>query len=82
MEQDYSSGTAFFLYLVPRGLRLFLPFLKALGKPIRVVTYMSPLPGETALKVLKISTAAHPEAGWPLYIYNINMPDDIHIDGS
>lgn len=72
LEQDYSSGTAFFLYLVPRGLRIFLPFLKALGKPVRVVTYMSPLLDETAEKVLKISTAAHPEAGWPLFVYTIN----------
>jgi hypothetical protein len=74
LEQDYSSGTAFFLYLVPRGLRIFLPFLKALGKPIRVVTYMSPLLGETPEKTFKISTATHPEAGWPLFVYTINGP--------
>ena len=25
LEQDYSSGTLFFLYLIPRGLRIILP---------------------------------------------------------
>lgn len=72
LEQDYSAGTAFFLYLVPRGLRIFLPFLKALGKPVRVVTYMSPLPGETPEKVLKIPTASHSGAEWPLFVYTVN----------
>jgi hypothetical protein len=40
LEQDYSSATAIFLYLVPRGLRLILPLLKAIPHKVRVVTYM------------------------------------------
>ena len=72
LEQDYSEGTAFFLYLVPRGLRIVLPLLKALGRPLRVVTYMAPFPeSERPLRVVKVSTEQHPEAQWPLYYYEI-----------
>lgn len=40
LEQDYSTATAVFLYLVPRGLRLILPLLKSIPHTVRVVTYM------------------------------------------
>lgn len=70
LEQDYSAGTAFFLYLVPRGLRIILPLLKSVPHKVRVVTYMSPFPdSETPLCVVKVSTEQHPEAKWPLYYY-------------
>lgn len=42
LDQDYSEVTCFFLYLVPRGLRIVLPIIKALRRKVRVVTYMSP----------------------------------------
>ena len=72
MEQDYSEGTAFFLYLVPRGLRIILPLLKRFGRKKRVVTYMSPFPdSEKPLRVVKVSTEQHPEAQWPLYYYEL-----------
>ena len=41
---NYRNGTCFFLYLVPRGLRLILPHLLTIPHKIRVITYMSPLP--------------------------------------
>jgi hypothetical protein len=41
---NYHNGTCFFLYLVPRGLRLILPHLLTIPHKIRVITYMSPLP--------------------------------------
>lgn len=70
LEQDYSTGTVFFLYLVPRGLRIILPMLKNIPHKIRVVTYMSPFVSpETALRVVKVSTEQHPDAQWPLYYY-------------
>ena len=72
LEYDYSDGTAFFLYLVPRGLRIILPHLQSIPRKIRVVTYMSPLPDMTAITVTKVSTAAHPEAQWPLFYYELN----------
>lgn len=71
LEQDFSSGTAFFLYLIPRGLRIILPYLQSLGKPIRVVTYMAPFPDLAAKNVVNVSTENHPEARWPLYYYEI-----------
>ena len=48
LDQDYaaSGGTAFFLYLIPRGLRIVLPILQAIPRRIRVVTYISPFPDE------------------------------------
>lgn len=70
LEQDYSLGTSFFLYLVPRGLRIILPILRKLRHKIRVVTYMAPFPEEVApTSIVKVSTASHPEAQWPLYVY-------------
>jgi len=79
LEQDYSDGTAFFLYLVPRGLRIILPILKAVAtnsnRRLRVVTYMAPFPeSEHPLRVVKVSTEQHPEAQWPLYYYELT-PD-------
>jgi ubiquinone/menaquinone biosynthesis C-methylase UbiE len=72
LEQDFTSGDCFFLYLVPRGLRIVLPLLKALDHRIRVVTYMSPLPEETPVSITKVSTVQHPDAKWPLYYYELN----------
>lgn len=72
LEFDYSDGICFFLYLIPRGLRIILPHLQSIPHKIRVVTYMSPLPGLTALSTTKMSTAAHPEAQWPLHYYELN----------
>jgi 16S rRNA A1518/A1519 N6-dimethyltransferase RsmA/KsgA/DIM1 with predicted DNA glycosylase/AP lyase activity len=76
LEVDLSSATAFYLYLVPRGLRLVLPLIQQIKRNnIRVVTYMSPFPGIEALEVHKISTAHHPEAMWPIYVYVFNNLD-------
>ncbi len=72
LEQDFSAGDCFFLYLVPRGLRIVLPILKAIKRKIRVATYMSPLPEETPVNILKISTSQHTDAQWPLYYYELN----------
>lgn len=72
LEFDYSEGTCFFLYLVPRGLRIILPHLQSIKHSIRVVTYMAPLPDIAAVSVSKVSTATHPEAKWPLYYYELH----------
>ena len=79
LEQDYSSGTCFYLYLVPRGLRIILPLLRAAanGKFIRIITYMSPFEDAEIkpVSVFKCSTAQHEEAQWPLFLYYINPPN-------
>jgi ubiquinone/menaquinone biosynthesis C-methylase UbiE len=72
LEYNYNDGICFFLYLVPRGLRIILPHLLAIPHKIRVTTYMSPLPGVEHISVSKIATAAHPEAQWPLFYYELN----------
>lgn len=73
LEQDYSSGTVFYLYLVPRGLRIILPILKAINRPIRVITYMAPFPDvEVPIRCIKCTSEGHPDAEWPLYLYELN----------
>lgn len=78
-EQNYEEGTCFFMYLIPRGLKVMLKVLQenfqGSGRKLRVVTYMSPFPAEviTPIEIQKVSTAAHPEAEWPLYLYEIDF---------
>lgn len=74
LEMDFSAGSCFFLYLIPRGLKLILPLLSKIAHPIRVVTYMSPLPGVAAVQTVKVSTASHDGAQWPLFYYELS-PD-------
>ena len=85
LEQDYSTGTHFFLYLVPRGLRIMLPILQEVAtsnkRTLRVVTYMAPFVVDVAsdqdqeqvklIDTVKTATTMHPDAQWPLYIYDI-----------
>ena len=81
LEQDYSTATVFYLYLIPRGLRIILPVLKALGKKLRVITYMSPFPeSESPIDTFHVTSAKHPDAQWPLFLYLIE-PDKEEIDG-
>lgn len=76
LEQDYSTATVFYLYLIPRGLRIILPVLKALGKKLRVITYMAPLPeSEIPLETFQVNSIKHPDAQWPLFLYEIE-PDN------
>ena len=60
--------TCAFLYLVPRGLRLVAPRLieRSKTRPIRVVTYMAPLPGATYVEKTTVTPAHQPSAAWPL----------------
>ena len=77
LEQDYSSGSVFFLYLVPRGLKLILPILQRIPRRLRVITYMSPFPDVKYSQLVKTGTQKHGEAQWPVYLYelNNNLPD-------
>lgn len=91
LEQDYSTGSHFFLYLVPRGLRIVLPILLAVAtqnkRTIRVITYMSPLVVTSEqernqvslLDTIKTSTSSHPDAQWPLYVYDVSpaLPESL-----
>ncbi|RYY88342.1 methyltransferase domain-containing protein [archaeon] len=77
LEVDFSQGTCFFMYLIPRGLKLILPIIQAIPHPIRVVTYMSPLPDVPFVSRNKISPASHPDAQWPVYYYEINSNENV-----
>lgn len=73
LEMDFSNATAIFIYLVPRGFRILLPYLRKLDHPLRVVTYMSPLPEQTAAKIEHVNTSStDDQTRWPLYLYKIN----------
>ena len=75
LECDFVGATAVFLYLVPRGLRIIAPRLldAARKKPLRVVTYMAPLPGVGKPAARATVTPAHqPSAAWPLYYYELD----------
>jgi 16S rRNA A1518/A1519 N6-dimethyltransferase RsmA/KsgA/DIM1 with predicted DNA glycosylase/AP lyase activity len=76
LELDYSEATALFLYLIPRGLRLIAPLLQKIPHPIRVVTYMSPLPPEfEPIETIKVPTTGHlAGAEWPLFVYKLTPP--------
>lgn len=85
LEQDYSSGTLFFLYLVPRGLRIILPYLKGLPHKVKVVTYMSPFPEEVKpVETVKVNTTNHAGSEWPLFLYIFGGDGDVStsIDGA
>lgn len=94
--QLIENASVFFLYLVPRGLRLIKPVLLNVaslrskrGKILdngensaikdgandeillRVVTYMSPLPGETYSKKDLCQVEHQPGAAWPVYLYHL-----------
>lgn len=66
--------TALYLYLVPRGLRIVLPQLRDLAAacapaPLRVATYMAPLPGLAVSARADVTPEHQPSASWPVYCY-------------
>lgn len=70
LEVDYSEATAFYLYLVPHGLRRMLTIIKKIPRRnIRVVTYMSPFEDIDPIQIKHVSPVNHPDAKWPLYFY-------------
>jgi len=79
----YKDATVFFLYLIPRGLRLMKPILKEIAReqcagqsdeesePLKVITYMAPLPHETYVSKEVCRVEHQPGAEWPLYLYHL-----------
>jgi SAM-dependent methyltransferase len=70
------EANIFFLYLIPRGLKIFHPMLlehkeRHNKRPLKVVTYMSKLPGETPIERALCKVEHQPGAEWPLYFYNL-----------
>ncbi len=75
LEQNYASATVIFMYLIPHGLKRMLPILRSIPQPVRVATFMNPLPQTPHKRVEKIGTMKVPEAKWPLYIYELSKVD-------
>lgn len=81
----YENATVFFLYLIPRGLKLLHPILQQIvsqqrakdyqqDEPLKVITYMSPLPKEQYAAKEQCRVDHQPGAAWPLYLYHL-YPD-------
>ena len=70
LECNFNEATVIFLYLVPRGLRIILPYLEKIDHPIKVVTYMSPLPDIKPLIKEYVKTSKGGE--WPIFKYLLN----------
>ena len=74
----FQDATIFFLYLIPRGLKIILPVLKehqqakSPDRCLQVATYMAKLPGETPVDRALLSVDHQPEAAWPLYFYKLS----------
>lgn len=78
----YQDATVFFLYLIPRGLKIFKPLLLELlqkrydenadEKSLTVLTYMSPLPDERFSKKEVCQVEHQPGAAWPVYLYHLS----------
>ena len=67
----FGHATIIFLYLIPRGLRKIKPLLEQIPHPIQVLTYMSPLPGETPFQKNCIKVPHQPDAEWPVFAYRL-----------
>jgi SAM-dependent methyltransferase len=74
----FDKATVFFLYLIPRGLKLIQPLLQehkatTMGEgPLHVVSYMAKLPGETVTDRALLEVEHQPGAAWPLYYYRLS----------
>lgn len=73
---NYHNGTCFFLYLVPRGLRLILPHLLTIPHKIRVITYMSPLPSTFIIRNRSCSRKINDDDGGRRRRSNIDDDND------
>jgi tRNA G46 methylase TrmB len=80
LESLHLLGRAniFFLYLIPRGLKIIKPLLLQHkqeqlldNQQLRVVTYMAKLPGETQMDRALCQVDHQPGAEWPLYLYHL-----------
>lgn len=81
----FEKATVFFLYLIPRGLKLIVPVLlqhkqqqqqQQQPSPLHVVSYMSKLPSSPNHNTIPppvdralLAVEHQPEAAWPLYFY-------------
>jgi hypothetical protein len=79
MGLDYSLATHMFLYLVPRGLRIFKPILLTsraqnpqAPQVLEVVTYMAPFLDESVEKKINVEVEHQQGSGWPMYLFHFD----------
>ncbi|CAJ1897228.1 unnamed protein product [Cylindrotheca closterium] len=70
------QANIFFLYLIPRGLKLIHPILKkhkadAQLPELQVITFMNKIPGEKPEDRALVTVDHQPGAEWPLYYYKL-----------
>lgn len=71
------SANIFFLYLIPRGLKIIKPLLlqhkqeQLDNQQLQVVSYMAKMPGETQVDRALCQVGHQPGAEWPLYLYHL-----------
>ena len=84
------QANIFFLYLIPRGLKLIYPVLMkhmadAKLSEIKVISFMNKLPGEKPKHRALVTVDHQPGAEWPLYYYKLKgseQSDGLPINGS
>ena len=83
------QANIFFLYLIPRGLKLIHPVLikhKANTQlpEIHVISFMNKIPGEKPEDRALVTVEHQPGAEWPLYYYKLKSEQvgDLSIDGT
>lgn len=77
LEADPTEPTAVYMYLISRGLKMMMPLLKKAADTqpdhvLRVVTLLYPIPGEIAIRTLKIRDPSKPDIMFPIYVYSIH----------
>merc|ERR1719506_2391634 len=92
---DYEAATAVFLYLVPRGLRIIKPYLTSTrwdlwpyslvprsllkSATVKVVTYMSGLPGVEPKRRVNVEVPHKEGSGWPVYYYELERRGGVNM---
>jgi SAM-dependent methyltransferase len=70
------NANIFFLYLIPRGLKLIHPLLvqhkERIGcHEMQIISFMNKIPGEKPVDRALVTVDHQPGAEWPLYFYKI-----------
>jgi len=85
MLVDFSDATHVFLYLVPRGLRIFKPILLNSWRGegvLEVVTYMAGFLDEVPVEKITVKVEHQEGAAWPVFLFKFGKSDGGSDEGS
>jgi len=79
------QANIFFLYLIPRGLKLIYPVLMkhmadAKLSEIQVISFMNKIPGEKPEDRALVTVDHQPGAEWPLYYYKLKESEEFNVN--